>query len=198
MIFYWNNGSLIFHYPNVSCVHWAETAKYLSIHNIIMYTCRFVWTWHIVFLMDKSGSIGQTNFDIEKRFVVDLIEFFPVFLAKTRIAIVLYSTNIILEFNFKKYLNKKCTQNGIQNICMHPCGKPRCQISQFVSRSSIFHYSDGKDTYHTNYSFHCNSSSVVYLLSFKKCNKCYIGSTVTSFRKTFKNHKSSLNRYGKG
>ena len=140
----------------------------------------------IVFLMDKSGSMEQTNFDIEKRFVVDLIELFPVFLGKIRIAIVSYSMNIILEFNFKEYLNKKCAQNGIQNICMHPCGKPRCQICQFVSHSSIFHDSDTKDTYHTNYSFHCNSSSVVYRSSFKKCNNFYIGSTINAFRKTFK------------
>ena len=32
----------------------------------------------------------------------------------------------------------------------------------------------------------------------KKCAKIYVGSTITSFRKRFNNHKSRLNRFGKG
>ena len=31
-----------------------------------------------------------------------------------------------------------------------------------------------------------------------KCDKQYVGRTVTAFRKRFNNHKSSLSRYGKG
>ena len=31
-----------------------------------------------------------------------------------------------------------------------------------------------------------------------KCDKQYVGATVTAFRKRFNNHKSSLSRYGKG
>ena len=48
-----------------------------------------------------------------------------------------------------------------------------------------------------NYRFDCDSVGVIYLLSCKKCNKLYIGSTTNSFRKRFNNHKSCLDRYGR-
>ena len=35
-------------------------------------------------------------------------------------------------------------------------------------------------------------------LTYKRCSKIYEGSTVTSFRKSFNDHKSSLKRFGKG
>ena len=44
----------------------------------------------------------------------------------------------------------------------------------------------------------CDSKSVVYMIIRKRCKKVYVGSTVTSFRKRFNNHKSSLQRYSKG
>ena len=39
---------------------------------------------------------------------------------------------------------------------------------------------------------------MIYLISCVKCGKNYLGSTITSFRKRFNNHKSSINRYGRG
>ena len=72
---------------------------------------------------------------------------------------------------------------------MHRFGKPRC--------SSIFYDSDGKNTC-INYSFDCDSSWIVYHSSCKKCNKCYIGSNLNSFRNRFNNHRSSLIRYDEG
>ena len=39
---------------------------------------------------------------------------------------------------------------------------------------------------------------MIYLIKSKKCSKKYVGSTITSFRKPFNNHRSSINRYGRG
>ena len=47
-------------------------------------------------------------------------------------------------------------------------------------------------------SIDCDSEGVFYLISCTKCRKNYVGSTITSFRKRFNNHKRSLVRYGKG
>ena len=66
--------------------------------------------------MDKSGSIGSSNFVLEKKFVKNLIEYFPIFPTKTRVAVVTYSTTVKLEFNFNKYINKECLRKGIQGI----------------------------------------------------------------------------------
>ncbi len=66
--------------------------------------------------MDKSGSVGRRHFNLEKQFVANLIEYFPIFPAKTRVAIVTYSTRVKLELNFKKYINKECLRTAIQRI----------------------------------------------------------------------------------
>ena len=52
--------------------------------------------------------------------------------------------------------------------------------------------------YYINFSFDCDSAGLIYLLTCKRCSKIYVASTVTSFRKRFNNHKSSLKRFGKG
>ena len=43
----------------------------------------------------------------------------------------------------------------------------------------------------------CNSENVVYLLSCRVCNLQYVGSTVTSFRLRFNNHKSRIATHSK-
>ena len=39
---------------------------------------------------------------------------------------------------------------------------------------------------------------MIYLLKCARCFKVYVGSTITTFRKRFNNHKSSLRKYGQG
>ena len=70
------------------------------------------------------------------------------------------------------------------------------QICQYVEEGNTF---QGKRrNYYINFSFDCNSKGVIYMIKCKKCGKVYIGSTTTTFRKRFNNHKSSLRRYGMG
>ena len=70
----------------------------------------------MVFVIDKSRSIGSSNFNLEKKFVEKLIEYFAIFPAKTRVAIVTYSTSVKLEFNFNKHVNKECLRKAIQGM----------------------------------------------------------------------------------
>ena len=67
----------------------------------------------VVFVMDRSGSILERNYNLEKQFVANLIEYFPIFPAKTRVAVVSYSTHVTLEFNFNEHINKECLRKGI-------------------------------------------------------------------------------------
>ena len=70
----------------------------------------------LVFVMDKSGSIGSANFKLEKKFIANLIEYFDIFPTKTRVAVVTYSTLVKEEFDFNKHINKDCLRKGIQDI----------------------------------------------------------------------------------
>lgn len=81
---------------------------------------------------------------------------------------------------------------------MNCCGGKRCQICKFVKVGSVFESSVEGRKFHINHSFDCNSTGVVYLFTCQICKKQYVGSTITSFRARFNNHRSSLSRYGKG
>ena len=45
---------------------------------------------------------------MEKQFDENLIVYFQIFPAKTRVGIVTFSTSVKLEFNFNKYINVEC------------------------------------------------------------------------------------------
>ena len=73
-----------------------------------------------------------------------------------------------------------------ENRGTRKCRKTR-QIFKLVKEGDKF-YDKGR-TY-INYSFDCDSGGVVYLIKCKKCLKLYVGSTITTFRTRFNNHKS--------
>ena len=70
----------------------------------------------IVFVVDKSGSIGRKHFEFVKSFVEMAIEYFPIFPAKTRVAVVSFSTYVRLEFDFKTFKNRECLRQGIRKM----------------------------------------------------------------------------------
>ena len=77
---------------------------------------------------------------------------------------------------------------------MKRSGKSQCLICKLVKEGRDFSDKMGNKKFYIN--FDCDSTGIVYLTEFEKCSKQYIGSTVSSFRKRFNNHKRSLVRYG--
>ena len=73
-----------------------------------------------------------------------------------------------------------------------------CSIMLVMNAGDEFKsYVEGR-SFRINHRFNCNSEGVVYLISSKSCWLQYVGNTITAFRLRFNNHKSSLNRYGRG
>jgi hypothetical protein len=70
----------------------------------------------IVFVVDKSGSIGENNFWVYKEFLEMFTEYFPVYPSKTRVAIVSFSTYVRLEFDYSEFKNKECLKRGIKQM----------------------------------------------------------------------------------
>ena len=70
----------------------------------------------LVIAMDESGSVGSQNFEIMKEFVEEIISHFVVSYSATRVAIVTWSTQTTLEFNFLKYINYEGVKKGINKI----------------------------------------------------------------------------------
>ena len=87
---------------------------------------------------------------------------------------------------------------GFDKGGMVKCGKTGCQICNFVEEGESFTDSLGHRKYAINDEFDCDSNGVVYLIKFKRCARQHVGSTINAFGIRFNNHKSSLNRYGRG
>ena len=70
----------------------------------------------IVIALDKSGSIGSSNFEIMKSFVEYITSHFVVSYSATRVAIVTWSTQATLEFGFNAYINNEGVKKGIKEV----------------------------------------------------------------------------------
>ena len=76
---------------------------------------------------------------------------------------------------------------------MKKCGKSRCQIRSYVEEAEEFEY--GNKKYWINYPFDCDLDGVIYVIRCISCSKIYVGSTITTIRKRFNCHKSSMRKY---
>ena len=75
---------------------------------------------------------------------------------------------------------------------MFCCGKTRCLVCRFVKTGKKLVGNVEQWSFHIIHAFDCDSNGVVYLRTCKRYNKQYVGSTITSFRLRFNNHKSAL------
>ena len=83
-------------------------------------------------------------------------------------------------------------------VGMFKWAKKKCKICDNIVTGDEFRsYVEGR-SFRINPSFDCDSEGVVYLISCKSCGLQNVGNTITAFRLRFNNHKSSLNRYGRG
>lgn len=72
----------------------------------------------MVFVLDGSGSVGLTNFQTMKKFVIDVVNSFDVGLGdhQYRIGVIKYSNGAVREFNLNTYHNKSDIVNAVNGI----------------------------------------------------------------------------------
>lgn len=70
----------------------------------------------LVFVIDSSESVGPENFEIIKDFVTRLVDRTTVGRNATRIGLVLYSLDVLLEFNLARYMNKQDVKQAIRKM----------------------------------------------------------------------------------
>ena len=101
--------------------------------------------------------------------------------------------------NLKDHLVRSKLRGEEETVVgMFKCGKKKCKICDNVVTGDEFKsYVEGR-SFRINHRFDCDTEGVVYLISCKSCGLQYVGNTITAFRLRFNNHKSSLNRYGRG
>ena len=78
------------------------------------------------------------------------------------------------------------------NVGNKKCGKPRCQVCQFIITNEIF-TPPGTTCNIRPPPLDCDTPNVVYLLCCNLCDKGnYVGQTGTKFRLRFNNHKKTI------
>lgn len=102
--------------------------------------------------------------------------------------------------NLKEMLAPSKACNSVNNHQASPtlsagcfkCTKT-CDLCRrsFIQSSSFTSFATGK-TYQIKEHLTCDSKGVIYLASCYKCRLQYVGSTTTSFKVRFRNHKSTM------
>ena len=59
------------------------------------------------------------------------------------------------------------------------CERKNCNVCHILHQGYTFESSNTGTQYKINFSFNCNSTNVVYLLTCKICEKQFVGSTVS-------------------
>ena len=70
----------------------------------------------LVFLLDNSGSVGESNFRKVKDFVKRVIDFFNIGENGTHVSVVTYDTDTHIEFNLVRYFTKNELRNAVDDI----------------------------------------------------------------------------------
>lgn len=70
----------------------------------------------IVFLLDASGSVGDSNFAKVKTFVHDMMNSFNIGPTAVQVGVDTFQTNVKSEFNMNTYDNRQDVQNAINGI----------------------------------------------------------------------------------
>ena len=73
----------------------------------------------LVFLLDNSGSVGDSNFRKVKDFVKRVIDFFNIGREGTHVAVVTYDTDTHIEFTLTRYYTKNELRNAVDDIDYH-------------------------------------------------------------------------------
>ena len=67
-------------------------------------------------MLDQSGSVGSSNHELAKDFLISVVDFFNVGLDTTRVCLVAYSTNSHIEFDLDDYTTQQDVQNAIDDV----------------------------------------------------------------------------------
>ena len=69
-----------------------------------------------MFVLDGSGSLGESNFNKVKDFVKRVIDFFNIGKDGTHVSVVTYETSTNIEFNLVEYFTKTELRNAVDDI----------------------------------------------------------------------------------
>ena len=70
----------------------------------------------ILFILDASGSVGRTNFNLMLNFVKKLVDGFPVSAKETQIGVITFDSKVYLQFHLNKFHDKTAIKTAVSNV----------------------------------------------------------------------------------
>ena len=70
----------------------------------------------MAFVMDGSGSVGRNNFETAKTFVQEVVKGFVIGPDNSRVAVIQYSSNPVVEFTFTEHTTDTALESAIRAI----------------------------------------------------------------------------------
>ena len=70
----------------------------------------------IYFVMDESGSVGSSNYQLMKQFVYDTVNAFDIGLDDTQVGVISYSSSATARFYLNNYHDKSTLLSAINNL----------------------------------------------------------------------------------
>ena len=80
----------------------------------------------------------------------------------------------------------------------YKCQGKRCEVCKNVLETDTLTCSNAQTTYKVNHKFDCNEECLVYLITYNKCLKQYVGQTVDMFTSQWNNYKENSRKFDRG
>lgn len=100
------NKALYSYFPHDLCIG-------IAIATYFLYFTVCQTDIDLVFLVDESGSVGSTNYQLSVQFMQSVVNFFDVEANRTRVAMVSFSTGASINFFFNAHLSNQEVNSAI-------------------------------------------------------------------------------------
>ena len=91
----------------------------------------------IIFVVDESGSIGATNFDLMKNFLSRLVSRLGIESGNTRVGLITYSSDIGSGFNLSDYQTIASVQSAILSLHYRGGGTDTARALAYVRTTML-------------------------------------------------------------
>ena len=88
-------------------------------------------------MLDDSGSIGSTNFNLTQSFLSQLVGYLDIDSGNTRLGLVTYSTSVTTHFNLDVHLSVTAVQSAISSLTYSSGGSTNTHAALAHVRTSV-------------------------------------------------------------